>query len=202
MKQVNAMGDACPTPVIKTKKALNELSSGQLEILVDNEIAVQNVQKFVQSQGCTFDSQSIEGGYKITVHKPSFGGDAMPSTEAHAPVPTPNKRNTVVIISSDTMGSGDDALGKILMKGFIYALTQLDVLPDAVLLYNAGAKLSIAGSESLKDLIALNEAGVNILTCGTCLNHFNIADQLGVGEVTNMYTILETMQQADHILRP
>lgn len=199
MKQINAIGDACPTPVIKTKKALSEISSGQLEVLVDNEIAVQNIQKFAQSQGCTFAVVQEGAIFKITLDKKA---DTKLFPHAALANDTPQKRKTIVLIPSETMGDGDDELGKILMKGFIYALTQLDILPDAVLLYNSGAKLSIQGSGSLNDLIALNQAGVQVMTCGTCLHHFHIAEQLAVGSVTNMYSILEEMQFAEHILRP
>ena len=100
------------------------------------------------------------------------------------------------------MGRGDDVLGDILMKSFFFTLTQLDDLPHTLLLYNAGAKLSIHGSPVLKDLVALGEAGVRIMTCGTCLNHFGIADQLAIGEITNMYDIVDQLRTATHIIRP
>ena len=104
----------------------------------------------------------------------------------------------VVVISSREMGQGDPALGTLLMKGFIYALTQQDVLPETILLYNGGAFLSCEGSDNLEDLKTLEAQGVEILTCGTCLNHYGIGDRLRVGSVTNMYEIAEA---ADHSKR-
>ena len=108
----------------------------------------------------------------------------------------------VVVLSSDKMGEGDDELGKVLIKGFIYAITQLDKLPKSVLLYNGGVKLSTEGSDSIEDLKELEEKGVEILSCGTCLNFYNLQDKLKVGKVTNMYSIVEEMSGATNIIRP
>ena len=105
-------------------------------------------------------------------------------------------------MSSGTMGDGDERLGATLLKGFLYALTELDTWPDTVLFYNSGAYLTTAGSESIDDLRRLEDAGVEILTCGTCLNHYGIADNLAVGGVTNMYSIVELMMAADSVLKP
>ena len=96
----------------------------------------------------------------------------------------------------------DPALGTLLMKGFIYALTQQDVLPETILLYNGGAFLSCEGSDNLEDLKTLEAQGVEILTCGTCLNHYGIGDRLRVGSVTNMYEIAERMTGAAVLIRP
>lgn len=196
MRQINAIGDACPLPVIKTKKGLDAIESGQLVVLVDNEIAVQNIRRLAEATGCQFDVVQQEGIFQITLLKTAAQTDG--SADCSAAVPG----KTVVVLSADTMGTGDDELGRILMKGFIFALTQLDTLPDTILLYNTGAKLAVQGSSSLEDLLALEKAGAAVLTCGTCLNHLGIAEQLGVGEITNMYRIVEEMREAGRILRP
>jgi selenium metabolism protein YedF len=109
---------------------------------------------------------------------------------------------TVVVLSSDRMGTGDDKLGQVLMKGFIYALTELEQLPKQIVLYNGGAKLSAKGSDSLEDLKLLESQGVEILTCGTCLNYYNLTEKLGVGTVTNMYTITEILLSAGKVIKP
>ena len=110
--------------------------------------------------------------------------------------------NVVVVLSSNGMGNGDPDLAKILMKSFLFALTKQDILPQAILLYNGGAHLSCEGSESLEDLRNLENLGVEILTCGTCLDFYHLKEKLAVGHVTNMYEIVEKMEQADKIIRP
>ena len=112
------------------------------------------------------------------------------------------RKNTVVVIASDKMGEGEDELGKVLIKGYIYALTQLETLPKTILFYNKGAYLTCEGSASLEDLKSLEAQGVEILTCGTCLNYYGITEKLQVGTVTNMYVIAETMAKADKVVKP
>jgi len=194
MIKVNAIGDTCPIPVIKTKKAISEAAGqGTIEVLVDNEIAVQNVTKMAESEGGKVVSEKVaEKEYKITIE---LTGKAK-ADEAEA------EENLVVVISSDRMGSGNDALGKVLIKGFIFAVTQLEHLPKTMLFYNGGATLTAEGSDSLEDLKHLEEQGVEILTCGTCLNYYNLSDKLQVGGVTNMYAIVEKMAGADKIITP
>jgi len=194
MIKVNAIGDTCPIPVIKTKKAITEAAGqGTIEVLVDNENAVQNVTKMAESEGGKVTSEKVaEKEYKITIE---LSGEAKASAEEA-------EENLVVVISSDRMGSGNDALGKVLIKGFIFAVTQLERLPKTMLFYNGGATLTAEGSDSLEDLKHLEEQGVEILTCGTCLNYYNLSDKLQVGSVTNMYSIVEKMAGADKIITP
>src|SRR5699024_4886122 len=108
----------------------------------------------------------------------------------------------VVVLSSDEMGQKDPVLGKLLMKSFVYALTEQRQLPETILLYNGGALLSCEGSDCLEDLRKLEEQGVKILTCGTCLNHYGKSEQLAVGSVTNMYEIVEILTEAGRVVRP
>ena len=194
MIKVNAIGDTCPIPVIKTKKAIAEAQGqGTIEVLVDNEIAVQNVTKMAASEGGNVTSEKVaDKEYKITI---VLDGAAKAADEAA-------DENLVVVVSSDRMGVGNDDLGKVLIKGFIFAVTQLEKLPKTMLFYNGGATLTAEGSDSLADLKHLEEQGVEILTCGTCLNYYGLSDKLQVGSVTNMYTIVEKMAGADKIIRP
>ena len=106
------------------------------------------------------------------------------------------------MIAADHMGEGKEELGKVLIKGFIFALTQLEELPKTILFYNGGAKITTEGSESLEDLKTLEAQGVEIMTCGTCLDYYGLKEKLQVGTVTNMYSIVETMNNADKIIRP
>jgi len=194
MIKVNAIGDVCPIPVVKTKKAMQELSgAGVIEVLVDNEIAVTNVTKMATGAGAKVLSEKMaEKEYKITIEvEEDACGCAVCEDE-----------NLVVVVSSERMGSGNDELGKVLIKGFIFAIKQLDKLPKTILFYNGGATLTAEGSDSLDDLKHLEEQGVEILTCGTCLNYYGLSDKLQVGSVTNMYSIVEKMAGADKIIRP
>ncbi len=194
MIYVNAIGDACPIPVVKTKKAMQELGgAGVIEVLVDNEIAVTNVSKMAASSGAKVTSEKLsENKYKITIEV----------TENSCGCVACEEENFIVVVSSDRMGSGNDELGKVLIKGFIFAITQLDKLPKTMLFYNGGATLTAEGSDSLEDLKHLEEQGVEILTCGTCLNYYGLSDKLQIGGVTNMYSIVEKMAGADKIIRP
>ncbi len=205
MITVNAMGDACPIPVVKTKKAMMGLKKADtLEVLVDNEIAVQNVTKMAVSSGGSVKSEKMgEKEFKVIIEVNQEMAEQVSLDSEEETQCVPDKRkNTVIVISSDIMGSGNDELGKVLIKGFIFAVSQLDELPKAVLFYNGGAKLTSEGSDSLTDLKDLEAQGVEILTCGTCLDYYGLKEKLQVGTVTNMYAIVEAMNNADKIIRP
>lgn len=111
-------------------------------------------------------------------------------------------KNIVVVLASNMLGNGDDELGKILVKSFIYTLKNDDVLPKTIIMYNSGALLATSKSESLEDLKQLSEAGVEILICGTCADFYKIKDDIAVGEVSNMYAIAQKLMQADKVIRP
>lgn len=205
MLQVNAMGDTCPIPVVKTKNAIKTLNgAGVVETLVDNEIAVQNLTKMANQKGYLVKSEKLgEQQYKVTMTI----GEASEETEKPSPeepeVCLPDgRRNTVIVISSSKMGEGNDELGTVLMKGFLYAIGQQETLPQTILFYNGGATLTCEDSPALEDLRSLEAQGVEILTCGTCLNYYGLSDKLKVGEVTNMYVIAEKMTQASHLVKP
>lgn len=210
LKVVNAMGDACPIPVVKTKNAIKELiGAGMVETLVDNEIAVQNLTKMAQQKNYGVRSEKLgENQYRVimTIGESAneAGAEAVEeeTTAEETCMPDGRKDNKVVVISSSYMGTGDDELGAVLMKGFIYALSQQDELPKTILFYNSGAKLACEMSPTLEDLMSLEANGVEILTCGTCLNHYGLTEKLKVGGVTNMYVITEKMMQADLIVKP
>lgn len=214
---VDARGKACPQPVIETKKALKE-NGAPVIVLVDNDIARQNVEKMANQLNLSVQvDKTDDGAFRLLIQQVSSEvlgavlNDAsdtlssmienMPEAECVPCMPA-NTGKTVVVLSSNCMGTGDDTLGAALMKGFVYALTQLDNAPDTVLLYNGGAKLSVEGAETVQDLKVLEENGTEILTCGTCLNHYGLTDKLAVGEVTNMYAIAEKMSQAGKVIRP
>ena len=204
MIKVNAMGDACPLPVVKAKNAIKELGgAGTVEVKVDNEIAVQNLGKMAQQKGYGFRSEKVsDGEYTVTLEvgeaAAATGVEDIPEVCA---VPA-GKKTVVVAVNSARMGTGNDELRAVLIKGFLFALTQQDELPSAILFYNGGATLTTEGSASLEDLKNLAAQGVEILTCGTCLNYYGLTDKLAVGEVTNMYSIVEKLVTADVVVKP
>lgn len=206
MERIDARGQACPLPVVRAKKAVAAMGEGVLEVLVDNETAVHNLEALAKTLKVeAVGEERGEAVYAVTFAKGAAGDGAAAGVDAPAACPAVQAAPTggvVAVIPSEFMGSGDDELGAVLMKGFVFALTQLDELPATVLMYNGGVKLACAGSSSLDDLRALAEAGVEIMSCGTCLNHYGLADQLEVGEATNMYVIVDKQANARGIVRP
>ena len=197
MIEVNAIGDACPIPVIKTKKAMAGITGPEtVKVYVDNETAVSNVTKMAQSVGGKVSSQQeAEKKYVITIEMEGAPKEEQPEGAAPA-------GDTIVVVSSDRMGEGNDELGKVLIKSFIFAVTQLDQLPKTMIFYNGGATLTCEGSPCLEDLKNLEREGVEILTCGTCLDYYKLKEKLSVGSVSNMYSIVEKLAGAAHIIKP
>ena len=203
MIQVNAVGDACPIPVVKTLQALKTLAGpGTVETLVDNRIAVENLTRLAQSKGCTIETKQLaENRFRVTIT--AQAGAQLPDTaDGICTVPSERPENTVVVISADHMGQGDDTLGRVLLKGFLFALTPEGKLPRTLLFYNGGPFVTRHGSAAPEDPQQAGAPGVEILTCGTCLNHYGIADKLRVGQVTNMYVIAEKQMNATLVIRP
>ena len=198
------MGEQCPIPVIKTRNAINELKEAALvEVEVDNEVAVQNVSRFAASKNFKVVSEKVaDKRFVIRIEAGPVADSEVKKEEEQVDCGLDRRGKTTVIISSATMGIGNDELGKVLMKGFIYALSQLEELPETIVFYNGGATIPVEGSVSLEDLKSMEAQGVTIKTCGTCLDYYNLKEKLAVGTITNMYDIVETMNNAAHIIRP
>lgn len=213
MRKLDERGKQCPMPVIEAKQALAEAAPGEMiEVIVDNEIAVQNLTKMAkhkQLKSVAEKKGEREFSVVIEAGDEASGTDGQVSvsvpeeeTEMLSCVPDGKSNGLVIVLSSNQMGSGDEVLGKLLMKGFVYAVSHQEQLPEKVLMYNSGAFLSCEGSDSLEDLKELEAQGAEILTCGTCLNHYHLEDKLQVGGVTNMYDITESLLKAKKIIRP
>lgn len=214
MEKIDARGQACPLPVVRAKKALGQMGEGALEVLVDNETAVRNLEALGKTLKCAVASeQRGEAVFAVTFEKVASAGEsAVSAGNVAAAVPASGAGEAaageataggqIVVVSSEVMGVGDDVLGHTLMKGFFFALTQQDELPSAVLLYNGGVKWACEGSEALDDLRSLADAGVEVLSCGTCLAHYGLTERLAVGEPTNMYVIVERQMNARIVVRP
>ena len=191
MEKVDARGMKCPAPVIETRKALGAIDSGEIEVLVDSEASRDNVMKMAGSQGCDVRYEELQGGYAVTITKQS-----MVSTECESIFASGENKPLVFLIKSSYFGAGDDRLGKILMRSFLFSLTELDREIKAVIFMNSGIFLTTPGSEVLDILKKLQERGVEILSCGTCLDYYQKKEEIQVGQVTNMYSSVDYITMA------
>ncbi|MCI5675515.1 MAG: sulfurtransferase-like selenium metabolism protein YedF [Ezakiella sp.] len=185
---IDARGLLCPQPVILTKAELNKPEVNETSTFVDNEVAVSNLQKLAESIGAKSKVDAYDGYWDVTITK----SDAAAANIA-------KQEKTVIAISRNFLGH-DEELGKILIKSFIYTITEADHKPEEILFFNSGAKLVASDSEVLGDLKKLEEAGVKINTCGICLDYYNIKEDVQVGGITNMYAIYEAMATASHLI--
>ena len=191
-KKLNCMGMACPLPVVEAKKAIDEMEDGLLEIEVDNETCVQNLRRLAAKYDFTVASESISDKEFLV---------KMEVKKDHA-LKGKQEDSCTVVFSSDKMGEGDEELGKNLMKSFVFALSNVDPLPTAMVFYNRGAFLTSEDSPVLADLKNLEKARVKIMTCGLCADYYKIKEKLGVGVISNMYEIVETQMESQKIIKP
>jgi selenium metabolism protein YedF len=193
-KTVDARGLACPQPVIDTKKALE--SNDEVITIVDNLTALENISRMAKSTGCTIDSLKKEDGIYITIKKtgtPSPSPSDTTDTSRYSCSPAGPR---ILVFSQDSMGRGDDELGRILIKSFFHTLAETKPVPDGMIFLNTGVKLVADGSEVIDDIRLLEKNGVRVLACGTCLDYFKLKDRLAAGTVSNMYEIKELMLTA------
>ena len=203
---VDARGLACPQPVLLAKKAIAQ--NEEVTVLVDNDIAVENIRRLAAKTACGFSVKEKEEGVReIALVRTGAAGqapadDAVEAVPSCTVVPAKEAGPVVVILSDNHMGRGDDVLGDVLIRAFIHTLAQLKRLPATIICYNAGVKLAVKESPVLDDLQQLAQAGVDILICGTCVNYFGLGDQVAAGRISNMYDIAETMAGAARLVRP
>lgn len=206
---IDVLGKACPIPVIEAKKALAE--SEAVSVLVDNLTAVQNLEKMAKGYGYDFSySENAPNRFKVEIDR--NGHDAPPAKTAHAASADESEdalqcgdgHGLVVAFGRDAMGENtvdnSHELGKILIKGFISSLTQLDPPPTALLFFNSGAFLTREGSNTIDDIKKLEDSGTRVLTCGTCANYYELTEKIAVGSIGNMLEIAETMAKASKVI--
>ena len=200
---IDCKGMACPLPVVNAKKGSEELNSGDmLTVLVDNEIAVQNLTRFAEHKGFGVSAEKkADKEYAVIMQIAKCAAEPAQKEEVSC-VMDSRRKGMLVVLSANVMGTGDPKLGTSLMKAFVFALTKQDQLPDTVLCYNTGAYLTCEGADTLEDLKLLESEGVTVLTCGTCLDFYGLKEKLAVGGVTNMYDIVERMENAAQIIKP
>lgn len=183
---VDARGLNCPQPVILTKKVMDENSGEEIITMVDNPTALENVCKLAASQGYTFivKSEGLDSHIYMSLQESTHTHDELKS------------REVAVLVKSDLFGQGSDELGAILIKSFFYTLTEMSSEIQTIIFMNGGIHLTTSGSPVLDHLKYLEQQGVQILSCGTCLDFFAKKDQMEVGQVTNMYTATEILIKA------
>ncbi len=196
---IDARGMLCPKPLIMVKKALVEMQVGtEFTVLLDNEIAKENVLRFLQDNR-TAASCTAEGGIFAIQAKKLSQDLPAPGAEAYCG-PSGAPGNPVFVVSRNTMGSGSEDLGRILLEAAINSLKEVTPLPSALVFYNSGVHLACEGSTVLDSLKDLQSRGVRLLVCGTCINYFDLKAGLRAGTLSNMYDILQVLSSSDHVV--
>lgn len=192
MDILDCRGLKCPQPVINTKRFFDGKSEGEAEVIVDNLVAKENISKFAASIGATATFLEKDGNYHLIIKKLCEACKAMDFAE---------KKTLTIVVSNNELGLGDPKLGATLMKSYLFALSEAEIVPDSLLFLNAGVKLTVEGSESLPVLEVLKSKGTTIMSCGTCLDFYGLKDKLAIGEITNMYAIVEKMNGSDKTIK-
>lgn len=200
MATVDVRGQACPMPLIATKKALKEAGADEdIMVLIDNETSRNNVERFLRDNGRKVRSVEEGGLYTLTVQG---GKTELTHPDAASYCGVSPAAPHVIAFSRNRMGSGSEELGEILMKAFVNTIKEVEPLPSHLIFYNAGIFLAIEDSSLLQPLRELQEMGVEVLVCGTCADYYEKKEQVRVGTISNMYTILETLSAAGHVVQP
>lgn len=203
MSQVNldCIGLPCPQPVLRVKDALAE-GARHIEVVVDNDASRNNILRFARNQGHEAVSSDRPGGcYAITITAVGYA-PAQPFDASDYPCELPSSPRMVYVIASDSMGRGSEELGWALLQTYIQTIKDVRPLPEKILLYNSGVKLVATASGALDALRYLQEQGVEILACGTCLDYFKLKSAIKVGQISNMYDIMHAMASADKLVSP
>jgi selenium metabolism protein YedF len=204
-KTIDARGLACPQPVILTRRAMREEGVTEIVTIVDNETSRRNVSRMAEREGyrVAVEEHGDEAHLRLTrpsAQVPGARVEAVAEPSMAVGRATPAAGPLVVLVAADTLGRGEPELGGILMRSFFHTLGEVEPLPDTVIFLNSGVRLVAEGSPVLEDLAALAERGVQVLACGTCLDYFALKDALRVGEISNMYTIAETLLRAGRVV--
>ena len=199
VREIDARGLACPQPVILTKKALE--TEDEVVVLVDNDIAVENVKRLDTNLGFAVHVDKTEAKtFRLGLKKSALHGGAAPVPAVDTALNAPGQGPLVIVIGENRMGRGSDELGYILMRSFIHTLLALDPLPGTMIFFNSGVKLAVRDSDVLDDLKELEAKGVHILVCGACVDYFDLAKEIAVGAISNMYDIVETMSKSGRMI--
>ncbi|MCK8816734.1 sulfurtransferase-like selenium metabolism protein YedF [Natroniella sulfidigena] len=187
MKKIDARGMDCPQPVIETKNALQDCE--ELTVLIDNQVAADNVSKLAKKLGCKINRVEDGSDYKLILRKDS-GKQEEVTTDSEK----------VYFIKTDQLGTGAEELGELLIKGFINTLLEVKPLPSKIIFINSGVKLATSNQEVKRNLVKLEAEDVDILACGMCLDYYGVKEDLEVGRISNMYEIVDILNQAEVVV--
>ncbi len=192
-KIVDTRGMTCPQPVILIRQALNDKDVNEVITIVDSQSALGNVSKLASSMKLEANIDEKGGQFFISILKDE-------SLQDHLNIAQSNNANVAILITSNVLGQGNDTLGSILMKSFMYTLTQMEGAFNVLIFMNSGVLLTTEGSEVLDYIKALEERQIEVLSCGTCLDYYHLSDKLRAGSVSNMFTITERLIEAQRLI--
>lgn len=198
---IDCLGISCPQPVLRVKQAL-EAGARCIEVLVDNEASKNNVARFGRSQG--HEVQCADRGealFAVTIVASGEKNDTPFAAEEYQ-CQVPDRVKMLYVIAADTMGRGSEQLGWALLQTYVQTIKEVRPLPSKIVLYNSGVRLVATESGALEALRSLQEAGVEILACGTCLDFYQLKSAIQVGQISNMHEIMTAMAEADKIVSP
>ena len=204
MFTIDTKGHLCPEPLIMARNGLKEIKEGEKALIIsDNETSYQNLMSFLSDLGANPVAEQKGNEYFIEVTKPveaSQKADQNPEDYCTVPgVPAPST-DYVVVARSPQMGEGDAELGNLLVRGYLNALKGMDHLPTHIIMYNGGIHLSMAGSDTALALGELEDRGVSIIVCGTCVDFYQVKQKVSVGRISNMYQIATILAEAGHVV--
>lgn len=200
MNIIDCKGLACPMPVIKTKKYFDIEDSKEALVIVDNEVAKNNILRLAKGINLNSSFTEEEGLYKIQLSRGEFSG--VQSAEINSSLGGFSIPSApTILVSSSLLGNGDDRLGETLMKVYINTLAESEILPENLMFINGGVKLTCTGSDIIDSLNSMKEKGVNIISCGACLDFYNLKEELKVGEIGNMYQIIDLMNRSGNTIK-
>ena len=187
MKEIDAKDLDCPQPVVLTKKALED--NKEVITIVDNEAAANNVKKLANKFGAEAEIKKIKNNFEVNIKK----------TEKSIKNDESKSEGKVYFFKSDKLGKGEAELGNVLIKGFLHTLLEVNPLPEKLIFINSGVRIVTENEDAIDSLQKLEDRGVTILSCGTCLDYYGLEDKLNVGEISNMYEIVESLNSCDVI---
>jgi selenium metabolism protein YedF len=204
MQIIDTTGQQCPAPLIATKRALKDAQAGDsFKVIADSQTSFSNISRFLKDNNTCFSFEESNGIWTLTIKKtkPEFV-NANPEDYCRAEVPHFSQGDFIIVFTSDKMGDGNEELGHLLMINFVKAIKDLDVLPGKMVFYNKGVTLGADDSPVIDHLKEIEKMGVPLLFCATCVKFFSLEEKINIGNLSNMFEIVQIMSAAGNIVKP